>query len=89
MTVAWLGFIGKLLLYRQPAGDGVEFEPPFEGEAIEQLLMVKTGAGSATCPAPDLYRYRLPSGPRRNLPGETIQMPQGLAPCADCLRQRL
>ena len=80
--------VDDLLLKCQPVCERVEFAPPFEGQAIGQFLMVQTGAGSASPPAPDLHRNRLPSGARRNLPVQTIKMPLGLTPSADCLRQR-
>lgn len=61
--------IDGLLLLRQFACNGVELDPPFEGEAIDKLQMVETRAGSAPCPAPDLPRRRLSCGAGRNLPG--------------------
>ena len=69
-----------LLLHRQPAGDHVEFDPALEGKAVDDLPMVETGTGPAPRAAPDLYRGRLSPGARRNLTGQTIEMPLGLAP---------
>ncbi|WP_311276924.1 hypothetical protein [Rhizobium sp. WCS2018Hpa-16] len=37
-------------------------------------------------PAPHHPRRRLSSGARRNLPRQTIEMPLGLAPSAECFR---
>ncbi|AHG50250.1 hypothetical protein RLEG12_01190 (plasmid) [Rhizobium leguminosarum bv. trifolii CB782] len=72
-----------LLLHSQPAHDHVEFAPPLEGKAVDELLMISTRAGSSTSPAPGLHRRRLSSAPRRNLPWQTFQMPLGLLPGAD------
>lgn len=80
--------VDDLFLHDQPACERVEFDPAFKGQTIGKLLMIETRAGSATRPAPDLHRNCLPSGTRRNLPGQTIKMPLGLSPCDDCLRQR-
>jgi len=86
--VARLQFTDDLLWHRQPAGDHVEFDPPLEGEAVDELLMLNTRTGSSTRPAPGLHRHRLPSRARRNLPGQTFQMPLCFSPGADCFRQR-
>ena len=84
-----LELIDDLLLHHQPAYERVEFAPPLEGQALDKLLTIETGTESPARPAPGLQRDRLPSGPRRNLPGQTIEMPQGLTPRTDCLRQRV
>lgn len=83
-----LDFVGNLLLRRQPAVKSVEFAPPFEDKPLDKLPMVVPWTASATRPAPHLHCCRLPSGARRNLPAQTIEMPLGLAPCIDCLSQR-
>ncbi|MBB4103106.1 hypothetical protein [Allorhizobium borbori] len=83
-----LDFVGNLLLRRQPAVKSVEFAPPFEDKPLDKLPMVVPWTASASPPAPDLHRNRLPSGARRNLPVQTIKMPLGLTPSADCLRQK-
>ncbi|AYM14790.1 hypothetical protein At1D1108_51640 (plasmid) [Agrobacterium tumefaciens] len=83
-----LEFVDDLLLCRQPAVKSVEFAPPFEDKPLDKLPMVVPWTASVTRPAPHLHCCRLPSGARRNLPAKTIEMPLGLAPCTDCLRQR-
>ena len=72
-----------LLLHRKPAGERVEFDPALEGKAVDELPMVETGTGSAPRAASDLHRGRLSAGARRNLTGQTIEIPLCLAPGAD------
>ncbi|QXC52478.1 hypothetical protein KHC17_24815 (plasmid) [Agrobacterium salinitolerans] len=86
--VAMPQFTDDLLLYRLPAGYYVEFDPPLEGEAVDELLMVSARTGSSTRPAPGLHCDCLPSRARHNLPGQTFQMPPGFSPGSDCIRQR-
>lgn len=70
------------------ACERVEFAPAFEGLAVDKLLTVETGTTLSMHPAPDLHGDPLPSGVRRNLPGQTMQMPLDLTPCTDRLRQQ-
>ncbi len=85
---AMLVFVDDLLLNAQPARERVEFAPPFESQAIGKLLMIEAVTEPTSSPTPDLCRNRLPSGARRNLPCQTVEMPLDFAPGADCLRQR-
>ena len=80
--VVILEFADDLLLPRQSAGERVEFDPALEGKAVADLPMVETGTGPAPRAAPDLHRGRLSPGARRNLTGQTIEMPLRLAPGA-------
>lgn len=66
--VARLQFTDDLLLHRQTPGNDVEFDPPLEGKAVDELLIVNSEVGSSAIPAPGIHRRRLSPGARHNLP---------------------
>lgn len=53
--VARLQFTDDLLLHRQTPGNYVEFFPPLEGKAVDELI-VNLEAGSSAIPAPGIHQ---------------------------------